>query len=107
MSGRSRERRMRGNARDALVEALAARGGDGAVVRARPSHDWASATFAGARHRLEIRLPAEAADAFARGLGEAEFSLRGHLLADIAIVDRGAADGEVLLEVEALTIEES
>lgn len=107
MSGRIPKRGARGNARDALAEALAARGGEGVVVSASRSRSWASATFEGARHQLEVRLPADAVAAFEQGLREAEFSLRGHLLADIAIAGRKAVDGDVLLEVEALTIEES
>jgi hypothetical protein len=105
MSGRGR--RGRGSARDLLVAAMEVRGGEGASVTAQPSQNWASATFAGARHRLEIRLPARSAAAFEEGLAEAEFSLRGHLLADIAISARKAAGEEMLLELEALTIEES
>jgi hypothetical protein len=102
-----RGRRDRGSARDALVAALEARGGEGAAVSARPSQSWASATFAGARHRLEIRMPARSAAAFEEGLGEAQFALRGHLLADITISARQAIGEDVLLELEALTIEES
>jgi hypothetical protein len=101
-----RVRPARASAREALIAAMAARGGQGSDVRALPSQNWASATFAGARHRLEIRLPtAAAAAAFEAGLREAQFSLRGHLLADIVVAGRRAAG--TLLELEALTIEES
>ncbi|PZU10922.1 MAG: hypothetical protein DI605_04710 [Sphingomonas sp.] len=95
-------------AREMLIAALAARAGPAAQVRALPSQSWASATFAGERHRLEIGLPdAGAADVFQAGLADAEFSLRGHLLADIAIAGRRAVPAGLLIEVEALTIEES
>jgi hypothetical protein len=77
-------------------------------VRAVETRSWASATFAGARHRLEVKLPSAAAvEAFEAGLGEAEFSLRGHLLADIAVAGRGGTASGLLLDIEALTIEES
>lgn len=97
----------RPSAREALIAALAARGGTDALVRPKPSRSWASATFAGARHEMEIRLPARSADAFEQGLKEAQFSLRGHLLADIAIAGRRTEGEAVVLDVEALTIEES
>jgi hypothetical protein len=99
--------RGRGNARDELVAALQARGGAGTEIHARPSRNWASITFTGARHLLEIRLPTRALAMFEDGLGEAEFALRGHLLADIAISGRRTEGDATLLEIEALTIEES
>lgn len=76
------------------------------------SSDWRSLTFAGERHRIDLRIPAPAASAIARlltdGLGEAEFSIPGHIVADIAV--DGAMiehpDGAVSLRVEALTVEE-
>lgn len=103
-----RPRPGRPSARETLIAALAARGGQGCEVRAVETRSWASATFAGARHRLEVRLPSAAAvDAFEAGLGEAEFSLRGHLLADIAVAGRREVGAGMMLEVEALTIEES
>lgn len=99
---------MRGRvpARDALIEALEIRGGFGTEIHAQPSRAWASATFSGARHLLEIRLPLRAARSFEDGLGEAEFALHGHLIADIAICGRRVDGGTILLDVEALTIEE-
>ena len=103
-----RVRPARPSAREALIAAMAARGGRNCDVRALPSRSWASATFAGAKHRLEIRLPDMAAvTAFEDGLTEAQFSLHGHLLADIAVADRRAVGNGAVLEVEALTIEES
>jgi hypothetical protein len=76
------------------------------------STDWRSLTFAGERHRIDLRIPGPAAGAVAKlltqGLGEAEFSIPGHIVADIAV--EGAMvehlDGAVSLRVEALTVEE-
>jgi hypothetical protein len=99
--------RGRGNARDELVAALEARGGAGTEIHAGPSRNWASVTFTGARHRLEIRLPTCALAMFEDGLEEAEFALRGHLLADIAIADSRTEGDTTVLGIEALTIEES
>lgn len=63
---------------------------------------WASATFVGARHRLTVSGSGIAFDTWVAGLAEAELPLRGHLVADVAVVARTGAD--VVLEV--LTVEE-
>ena len=75
------------------------------------SRSWASATFAGARHELTFRIDGEgaaaAADAFLQNLGTAEFDLRGHILADIALVSEERIDGgPVRISLEALTVED-
>ena len=75
------------------------------------SRPWASITFSGERHRLILSLPgpgAQAAvDAFLDGLEDREFTLRGHILADIeaAGIQRDA-DGQIRLTLEALTVED-
>ena len=79
------------------------------------SRAWASATFMGARHELTLRLSGDraeaAADAFLHDLEDKEFDLRGHILADIRLVSQARTrfDGvmEVVLRLEALTVEES
>ena len=76
------------------------------------STDWHSLTFAGERHRIDLRIPgpgaAAVADVLTRDLGEAEFSVAGHIVADIAV--EGAMiehpDGAVSVTIEALTVEE-
>lgn len=76
------------------------------------STPWASVTFSGARHRIRFSLEGEgaaaAADAFLAGLAEAEFDLREHILADVAVVgeERSAAGDRVVLTLEALTVED-
>ena len=75
------------------------------------SRPWASITFSGERHRLTLCLPGPgaeaAADAFLDGLGEREFALRGHILADIeAAAVEHESDGQVRLTLEALTVED-
>jgi hypothetical protein len=75
------------------------------------SRRWASITFTGARHRFGLRLSGPgartAADAFLDGLGEREFALNGHIVADIALKGDVAEEGEdvVRLTLEALTVE--
>jgi len=61
---------------------------------------WASATFVGTRHRLRLSCPdTESAMHFATTVSDAEFALRGHLLADIA----ARMEGDDLL-IDALTL---
>ena len=73
------------------------------------SRTWASATFTGVRHRIAFRLEGEgahaAAEAFLAGLADAEFHLRGHFLADIALLSRASDGDAVRIAIEALTIE--
>jgi hypothetical protein len=68
---------------------------------------WASATFTGARHL--ITLAAEDTPAFSAwlySLPEAEFALRGHLVADLSL-EWVEHDGDVAGAVlEVLTVEE-
>jgi hypothetical protein len=75
------------------------------------SRPWASITFSGERHRLDLRLSGtdagKAADAFLDGLSEREFDLRGHVLADVALVGDVRDGDSVCLTLEALTVEAS
>ncbi len=77
------------------------------------SRSWASATFAGARHELTFRVSgagaAEASDDFIRNLDAREFKLRGHIMADISLIDEERPDGEdsVRIRLEALTVEDA
>ena len=76
------------------------------------STDWQSLTFVGERHELELRLPgpnaAQLAERLTEGLSEADFSIPGQILADIA-QSAGSqlnSDGSVSIRLEALTIAE-
>ena len=71
---------------------------------------WASVTFSGARHRYALRISGESAcDAVDRaiaGLGEQDFTLDGHVVADIALVERQVRAHDLIeIELEALTVE--
>ncbi|MDQ3139721.1 MAG: hypothetical protein M3Q15_03250 [Pseudomonadota bacterium] len=74
------------------------------------SRTWTSATFSGVRHVVAFRLEGlgaeTAADAFLSNLADAEFALRGLILADIALLSREDREGVVRIAVEALTIED-
>ncbi len=101
------------DATTALLRALgAAFPGLKMVLEEIRSRSWASATFAGARHELSFRIEGSgalrAADGFLATLGDAKFDLRGHILADIALVSDARVDGEdaVRISLEALTVED-
>jgi hypothetical protein len=80
------------------------------VIEEVRSRAWASATFGGARHELGLHISGEGAEAaverFAATLDAREFELRGHILADIALVAKERVEGGVRLRLEALTVEE-
>jgi hypothetical protein len=87
----------------------------GLVFEEIASRSWASATFTGARHQLTLRLDGNgagaAAAAFLSNLEAAEFRLRGHILADIALIseERTAASEDasrIRIKLEALTVED-
>jgi hypothetical protein len=75
------------------------------------STDWQSLTFIGEQHRIRLRIPApdsaEIAASLVNGLEDAELSLPGHLVADLALageLERNA-DGSISMTLEALTVE--
>jgi hypothetical protein len=70
--------------------------------RVRP---WASATFSGARHRIGLTAAPAVADWLTEQLDMIAFAIPGHIVADIVLTDSRLADGRMLLEIEALTIE--
>jgi len=99
------------DATTALLRALIGRfPGQRFVVEEIKSRSWASVTFSGARHELTFRAEGEgveaAADAFLAGLTTAEFTLRGHIVADIALVSEERRPGAVTISIEALTVED-
>ena len=74
------------------------------------STDWQSLTFIGEQHRIRLRIPAPDAgqitDRLVNGLGESEFSIPGHVAADIALAGEPERqeDGSSVITIEALTI---
>ena len=67
---------------------------------------WSSATFSGARHALTLSGAASRAfNSWTRALPEAEFALRGHLVADLCVARRHRTRDEVTLVLEVLTVE--
>lgn len=98
-----------------LLRALIARAGidrDRILLSDFRSVDWQSLTFVGERHEMELRVPGPEAAALAErlttGLGDAEFSIPGQIVADIGL-ERPPVnnrDGSISLFIEALTITE-
>ena len=76
------------------------------------STDWQSLTFIGEQHRIRLRIPQpDSAGISARlvnGLDESDFSIPGHVVADIAVAGEPEQqeDGSFLVTIEALTVEE-
>jgi hypothetical protein len=72
--------------------------------------DWRSLTFTGERHQIALRVPGpgslEIVERMCRGLEDAEFSIPGQIVADIAVLGRPkrSLDGSISITIEALTI---
>ncbi|GGA58340.1 hypothetical protein [Sphingomonas psychrolutea] len=88
------------------IEHDARRAGCAMVLALAESSRWASATFVGARHGLALDGPDDAAFAhWLAGLPEADLPIRGHVIADLAIVSVARAAGRATASLEALTVE--
>lgn len=81
------------------------------VVEATASEAWASATFSGHRHRLELSFSGgdvAQIDRLAVALQNADLVMPGHIVADMSMVEHQAHDGDTAplhrLVFEALTV---
>ena len=97
----------------AVLRALVARAGvsrDRILLSDSKSVEWNSLTFTGERHQLELRVPGPDSmivlERMCDGLEDAEFNLRGLIVADIVVTDgpHQATDGSATLTIEALTV---
>lgn len=98
-----------------LLRALLARTGvdrNRILLTSFRSTDWNSLTFAGERHHILLRIPGPGAAPVAKllvdGLDEADFTIPGQIVADIALTRPLAEmdDGAIMVEIEALTVAE-
>lgn len=96
----------------ALIRALLTLAAGHATLEEHRGTSWASATFSGMRHVMQLRFDGDqgvqTADWLARILPEHEFSISGQIVADIAIADRHRRDEgapSMTLIIEALTVE--
>ena len=86
----------------------AARAGLTVTVNAATSRRWASATFVGARHLLRLEGTAESASVeWLAQLADADLPLRGHLVADLIVVDQARSPAGFTATIEALTVEDA
>jgi hypothetical protein len=99
----------------ALLRALIGRAGVGReriLLTEAQSIDWRSLTFAGERHQIDLRVPGPDSrtivERMCAGLEEAEFSIPGVIVADIALAGTPSRslDGSISLTIEALTVSE-
>lgn len=99
----------RANAVPRLERALAnhaAATGVGLTIAGHRVTRWASATFVGARHRLEMTVAGGAARAWLADLAEAELTMPGHLVADLTVLDARHDAADTIALVEVLTVED-
>jgi regulation of enolase protein 1 (concanavalin A-like superfamily) len=74
------------------------------------SVDWRSLTFTGERHQFELRItgkdPHLVIERMCHGLEDAEFSIPGIIVADVALAGAPARspDGSTTITIEALTV---
>ena len=103
----------RRGASERLREELQALAGGHAEFLAHSERSWASITFAGTRHRLDLAFAGEdaveAAENFIAYLPEHEFAIRGQLVADAAVtsVDHRIGPGPRMeVRIELLLLDE-
>ena len=108
----ARRRSLRGP-RELLADALVSLSEGHGRIAAHSEKSWASITFAGARHRVELVFEGEeaiqAGESFIAFLPEHEFAIRGQLVADAAVVEARSTVMPPCLTVtcEILLLEES
>ena len=88
-----------------IVRQLHMLAGDGAELLRTEQRDWASATFSGARHLIDLLVPAPALARVLASLPDHDFGLGGEIVADCTASTTGASrSGGVPVRVELLTI---
>ena len=108
----AKRRKLRGP-RELLADALLALANGKGRIANHSEKSWASITFAGARHRVEMvfegECEVEAGECFIAVLPEHEFTIRGQLVADANIVeaDSPAQPPRLAVTCEILLLEES
>src|SRR5687768_12516520 len=92
--------------RDRLGEALIALADGKATILTQHERNWASVTFAGSRHQIELLFEGDeaiaAAELFIAFLPEHEFTIPGQLVADAAVtaVDHRLEPPRMVVSVE-------
>jgi len=106
--------RIRRSASDRLRDALIAMTGGHARIASHSETAWASITFAGTRHRLELLFEGEdgiaAGEALIEALPEHEFTIPRQLVADATVMEvdhRLAPEPRLAVSVELLLLEDA
>lgn len=93
-----------------LLTQVIERAGQPATIERATSRPWNSALFQGRRHVILMHISGADAAArrahFTHDLGEVEWTLPGHFVADIIVDDHRADSHGEWLELSALTIED-
>lgn len=76
-----------------------------ALLRSQESR-WASSGFSGARHSFVLELPPTSGPLPYSDIERHEFRLPGHIVADIALVERAWDRQGCQVTIEALTVED-
>lgn len=111
-SPRTPSRPTRRTVGEKLAEALLALAESQGRIARHAEQSWASITFAGTRHRIEIVFEGaqavEAGECFIAFLPEHEFTIPGQLVADAAVteVDHRADPPRLAVTCELLLLEE-
>ena len=107
-------RTARRSASDHLREALLALGSGHMRIASHRETAWASITFPGARHRLEVLFEGEeavaAGETFIEALPDHEFDIRGQLVADAAVMEvdhRLSPEPRLAISIELLLLEDA
>ena len=104
--------RARREPRNRLRQALLTLARNRATILGHDEKSWASITFAGTRHRLELAFEGaeavEAGELFIAFLPEHEFAIPGQLVADAAVtaVDHRLEPPRMVVSCELLLLEE-
>lgn len=94
-----------------LIALILEAGGPGCSLVEASFRPWCSATFIGAQHRICLRVEDEQVlargRALACGLVEAELTISGHIVADLAVdwIEQRAPDTAEIM-IAALTVED-
>lgn len=113
MQTKSRPVRRRITSGQRLRQALQGLVGGQALIASHNEHGWASITFAGTRHVLDLHFAGEpavaAGELFIDALPDHEFNIPGQLVADATVVavDHRLAPAPLMkVQVEILLLEE-
>lgn len=94
------------DAQTALMDALAAYLGPLSLTTAKV-RDWASATFVGTQHHIELSLADDdTAACKIAALPDIDLPMRGRFVADLRLVTVHAHDGRFDVVLEALVVED-